>query len=372
MNVNEVRSLFPAVANITYLNTATMALGNILARKAYEKAVEEWTEGKFDWVKADKAGEDCRSIFASIINASPDEIAIVPAVSTSAGVIAAQLGNAKPGENILVADIEFSSNLFPWLSLKNLGYDVRIVKTIDGMISADSFASLADGGSRLIAVSAVQSSNGFKVNLQELRNIADRSGAWLFVDACQAAGAVSIDVKRDGIDFLATASHKFLLGSRGMGYLFVRSKLLEQCRSIFPGWEAAKNQMTSFYGPEMELSDTASKLDTSLSWFSAMAEKESLEIFQQFGIEDILEYNGKLSEYLHNKLSERDKNFKPFPEENRSTILSVPVADPEKIMKRLHEANVVASLRAGRIRFSLHFYNIQEKIDRVVDLLYKN
>jgi selenocysteine lyase/cysteine desulfurase len=369
MNVQEVQSLFPALENITYLNTATMAVGSIPARRAYEKAVEDWANGKFNWTEAEQAGEVSRNIFASIINASPDEIAIIPAVSTAAGVIAAQLGTAKPNENILVADIEFSSNLFPWLSLKNLGYDVRIVKSIDGMIELDSFAQLADGGTRLIAAGAVQSSNGFRINLNELRQIANRSGAWLFIDACQAAGAVSIDVQRDGIDFLASASHKFLLGSRGMGYLFVRRKLLEQCRPIMPGWKAALKPMESFYGPAMELSSTASKLDTSLAWFAALAEKESLGIFKQIGTEAILEYNKNLSEYLHNKLLDRNSSFKPFPTDNRSTILSVPVENHERIMKLLRESNVVASLRAGRIRLSLHFYNTKEDIDKVVDLI---
>ena len=372
MNIEEARSLFPALTNITYFNTATMAVGCIPACKAYEKATADWSNGKFDWVQAEQAGEDCRAIFAAIINASPDEIAIVPAVSTSAGIVAAQLGIAKPNDNILVADIEFSSNLFPWLSLKDLGYDVRIVQSIDGVVSTESFAKLADDNTRLIAASAVQSSNGFRINLPELRQIADRSGAWLFIDACQAAGAVSIDVQRDGIDFLGVASHKFLLGSRGMGYLFVRRKLLEQCRSIFPGWKAARKPMASFYGPSMELSNTASKLDMSLTWFAALAERESLGIFKQVGLEAILEYNKKLSDDLHNKLLEHNTAFKPFATGNRSTILSVPVEDPERVMTLLRDSNIVASLRAGRIRFSLHFYNTEEEIDRVVDLISGN
>lgn len=87
------------------------------------------------------------------------------------------------------------------------------------------------------------------------------------------------------------------------------------------------------------------------------------------GLDAILEYNKNLLERLHRKLMERGTSFKPFPANNRSTILSVPVADPDRTMKLLRESNVVASQRAERVRLSLQFYNNEEEIDRVVDLI---
>src|SRR5262249_52374332 len=149
--------------------------------------------------------------------------------------------------------------------------------TADGA-PAEAYGELGDGGTRLFAVSAVHSATGYRADLAALSRIAARSGAWLFVDACQAAGAVSIDVVRDGVDFLATSSHKFLLGSRGMGYLFVRRQLLDHIRPILPGWKAARKPIESFYGPVMDLSPTASKLDTPLAWFAALAEYAALGI----------------------------------------------------------------------------------------------
>jgi len=246
-----------------------MAVGCLQARRAYERAVADWAGGAFDWKEAEQAGEEARRLFATMIRADAGEVAIVPSVSTAAGTIAVQLGPAKQGDNILVADLEFSSNVFPWLSLRDIGYEVRVIPSTDGMVPSDSYAAHADKQTRLIAVSAVQSSTGYRTNLSEHGHIAHRSGGWLFVDACQAAGAVSVDVRRDDIDFLATASHKFLLGSRGMGYLFVRRELIEGCRPVLPGWKAASKPMESFYGPTMELSRSASRFDTSLTWFAA-------------------------------------------------------------------------------------------------------
>jgi selenocysteine lyase/cysteine desulfurase len=236
-------------------------------------------------------------------------------------------------------------------------------------VSADAYAALADGGTRLIAVSAVHSATGYRADLAALSSVARRSGAWFFVDACQAAGAVPLDVVRDGIDFLATSSHKFLLGARGMGYLFVRRALLDRVRPIFPGWRAGRKPLESFYGPAMDLSSTASKLDASLIWFAALAEQASIGMFRQFGIRALLDRNAMLSQRLHDALAARASAFNPLPERHRSTIVSVPVQDTEAVMTRLRAANVAASVRAGRIRLSVHFYNLESEIDHVAELI---
>jgi cysteine desulfurase / selenocysteine lyase len=367
MDIAGIRELFPGLRDTIYLNTATMAVGCAPAIEAYQRALDRWSAGRFDWMEAERAGEDARGIFAQMIGARRGEVAIVPAVSTAAGLVAANLPPAKRGENIVVAGNEFSSNYFPWLLLQERGYEVR--KVPGDATSADAFAELADGGTRLVAVSAVHSLTGHRADLAALSKVAARSGAWFFVDACQAAGAVPLDVVRDGVDFLAAASHKFLLGSRGMGYLYVRGEILDRIRPVFPGWKAARNPLESFYGPAMDLSPTASRLDTSLNWFAALAERASLGIFREFGIQAMLDRNALLSARLHDALVAHGSALRPSPQRHRSTIVSVPVADTEATMRRLREANVVVSVRGGRIRLAIHFYNLEEEIDRVVQLI---
>jgi selenocysteine lyase/cysteine desulfurase len=369
MDVAEIRALFPGLQDTIYLNTATMGVGCAPAKAAYVSAVERWSAGRFDWMEAERAGEAARAVFAHIVGAHADEVAIVPAVSTAAGIVAANMPLGQAGENILVAADEFSSNYFPWLLLTERGYEVRAVQSTGDGTSADAFGALADGGTRLVAVSAVHSPTGYRTDLAALSQVAARSGAWFFVDACQAAGAVPLDVVRDGVDFLAAASHKFLLGSRGMGYLYVRHQLLDRIRPILPGWKAARKPLESFYGPGMDLSPTASKLDTSLVWFAALAEQAALGIFRQFGIEAVLARNAQLSGRLHEALAARGSAMRPFPLRHRSTIVSVPVTDTEAAMTRLREANVVASVRGGRVRLSVHFYNLEQEIDRVAEIL---
>jgi selenocysteine lyase/cysteine desulfurase len=369
MNVAGIRDLFPGLKATIYLNTATMSVGCTPAREAYECAVDRWSAGQFDWTEAERAGDDARAVFAAIVGARPEEVALVPSVSTAAGIVAANLPPAKRGENVVVAQHEFASNYFPWLLLRERGYEVRAVPSVDDGTPAEAFDEAADGGTRLIAVSAVHSPTGYRTDLAALSRVAARSGAWFFVDACQAAGAVPLDVVRDGIDFLAASGHKFLLGSRGMGYLFVRRAILDGMRPILPGWKAARKPLESFYGPAMDLSPTASKLDTSLAWFPALGDQAALGIFRRFGIETLLDRNARLAQRLNEALVARRPALRLFPQRHRSTIVSVPVGDTDAVMARLRAAHVVASVRAGRIRLSVHFYNLEEELDRVAELL---
>ena len=155
MDLAALRSLFPGLERRVYLNTATMALGSLPVRGAYEHALAEWTAGEFAWPEAEHAPDEARALFPRIVGADPDEIALVPSVSTAAGIVAAQFPPAQPGETVLVGDIEYCSNFYPWQLLAERGYDVRLVAAVDGMLPPEAYAARADGGARLIAVSAV-------------------------------------------------------------------------------------------------------------------------------------------------------------------------------------------------------------------------
>jgi selenocysteine lyase/cysteine desulfurase len=136
-----------------------------------------------------------------------------------------------------------------------------------------------------------------------------------------------------------------------------------------PGWKASRKPVESFYGPAMDLSPTASKLDASLTWFAALAEQAALGIFRRFGVQALLDRNARLSRRLHEALYANVSAFVPFPEQRRSTIVSIPVNDTDAVMTRLRDANVIASVRAGRVRLALHFYNLEDELDQVAELI---
>jgi len=174
------------------------------------------------------------------------------------------------------------------------------------------------------------------------------------------------------VDVLATTDHKFLLNAgRGMGYCFLSRAVQERFTPINAGWRAGADPFASFYGPSMELSQTASRFDSSISWLAAFGNRTSLGIFDQFGSDTIFSRNRDLEELLRGALSDAGWEPVALPAENRSTILRVPLGDlePARVVRDLAEQRVIASARDGALRFSVHLYNHEDDIDRLVAIL---
>lgn len=150
-----MREHFPGAGGVAYLNTASQALGAEPVRAAYREALDAWVLGRFDFDDAERAGHEARALFARMLGADASEIALVPSVSAGAGTVAAQLGDARAGENVVVGAEEYTSNLFSWLLLADRGYEVRLVPFEHGAPTLDGFRERIDARTRLVAVSAV-------------------------------------------------------------------------------------------------------------------------------------------------------------------------------------------------------------------------
>ncbi len=367
MTDSEIAALFAGRDGSIYMNTAAMGLAPAPAAAAFHAAIENWRLGRLDYDAAEAAGEAARAAFARIVNVPADGVAIIPYASAVAGLLAAHLRRLGPGGNVVVGAQEYTSNLFAWKLLEDAGIAVRQVPYQDGTLPADAFAAHADADTRLIAASGIQSASGYRIDIARLRAIADRHGALLYIDAAQHAGAWPLDATALGIDMLAAPSHKFLLGTRGMGYAWIAPALRERLQPIHAGWKAAARPMQSFYGPDMELSPTASRFDMSLAWMNALADRESLAVLERIGMPHVHDRNAALAQHLARRLRAAGIPFADHGAHG-STIFSVAPENPAA-GERLRAAGVVAAIRAGRVRLSLHVHNTIAEIDHVADLL---
>ncbi len=366
---DDVSRYFPNLAGTIYMNTASLAPGCQPAVDALKTAAEDWARGRLDWVEAERAGERARTLFACLVNASVDCVALVPTASAVAGLVAAHLPRRCPeGGNIVVGAEEFTSNLFPWRLLEARGFEIRMLPARHGRVSEEDFAAAVDSGTRLLAVSAVQSATGYYIDLARLRAIADRADALFYVDAAQAVAAVPLDVSALRIDALAAPSHKFLLGTRGMGYGYFAPALRGDLEPLWAGWKAAAEPLASFYGPGMSLSRTASRFDMSLAWINALAERRSMEMLDALGVEKVLAHNAELAMHMRRCLLDARVPFIDHGPEHPSTVFAC-APDVESVAEKLASAGVIASARAGRVRLSLHLYNTAEQVETVVNLM---
>ena len=360
--MEQVRDLFPRASNGIYLNTASMALGNTRGVQAMKEAADRWQQGAFEWQQAEVVLEQLRARVSRLLGTESDNLAFVTGVSGGAGTVAAQLPDGGGTANIVVPARDFSSNFIPWSRLADRGYEVRMVDDLDGELHSDQFAEAIDVDTRLIATSSVQSVSGFKVDLDALKTLAAEANAWLVVDASQAFGSIRVGV--EGIHALFSCSHKWLLGIRGMGYLYVDPRLTETFEPITPGWKATADPSTNFYGPTIELATTAAKLDVSSPWFDPAANLAGIGIIDEIGIDAIEAHNMSLVDHL-----ESAALTVPFEPANRSPIVSLELADQESAIEALNAIGAKASLRGGRLRIGMHLYNTLDEMDAVIEAI---
>jgi len=364
-DVNDARRLFPILSRKAYFNTAAVAPGNTRLRDGLAAFMDLWTEEGLDFVRAEASADRAREILARLLKVSARDVALVPSVSTAAGLVAAQFVSADTGENLIIGAQEYSSNHFPWRQLEARGYDVRQVPFRNGGIEPDLVESLVDGGTRLIAVSSIQTASGHRTDISAIGAIARKVGAWLFVDGSQSVGAVSMDREMEQIDFLATSDHKFLLNAgRGMGYLYVKPDRQGEVLPLSAGWKAGNIPFQSFFGPEMNLSETASRFDNSISWLAAIGDEICLQLMEQIGFDAIFQRNIQLGEDLRSALSASNVDCAPIPAENTSHIVSVPIGyrDPAAIQSSLQDYGVIGSIRDQHVRLAPHFYNNKDDV----------
>ena len=171
---------------------------------------------------------------------------------------------------------------------------------------------------------------------------------------------------------LVAPDHKFLLNAgRGMGYCYLSPAAQARFTPVNAGWRAGSVPLDSFFGPEMNLSATASRFDNSISWLAAIGNQAALTIFDEFGPGTIYARNRELTTKLRAALTSVGWDPVDLPEQNQSTIVSVPLGDaePSRLLSALSGQGIICSARDGNLRLSIHFYNHEDDIERLVTTL---
>jgi selenocysteine lyase/cysteine desulfurase len=328
-----------------YLDTATYGLPPRRTVDAVAAAAQGWRRRE-SWMQWEEDGEACRELFAQLVGAEARDVALVPSVSVAAGLVAASLP-AGPGDNVVLYERDFTSALFPWMGHEAHGVEIRARPL-------EELAEAVDARTALVAVSLVQSADGAVADLEALKE----TGARLFVDATQAAGAVPVSVA--GADYLAAHAYKWLLSPRGIAFLWVRPERLEEIEPWTSGWKARERAYGDYYGLPRDLARDARRLDVSLPWLCVPGARTSLELLHELGVEAVAEHDLALAQAFAERLAVQEPS---------SPIVQVEVGEAQAAVQRLRAAGVACSERAGSIRFCFHLYNDDADVERAVSAL---
>lgn len=370
----QIRSLFPAASNYTYLNSAAVSPIPTPAKEAVISQLDDvsghGTEHFSDWIATKNRA---RALLAAMLNVRPEQIAFMRNTSDGFATVAAGLDWAE-GDNIVSFAGEFPANFYPWRRIRDeLGVELRLAPERDGRIDLDEFCSLIDSNTRLVTISAVQFASGFQADLARISEAAHGVGALFAVDIIQALGAREFDLPGLGVDIASGASHKWLCAPEGCGHLYLSDEARDRISPTLTGWISVETPW------DFEDREQPWKADT-LAWESGTGcsalfygLEQSLKLLTETGLAKIEEYLYGLTDHLCELLAGKDYDIisSRAPGEKSAIVCikhrgGIHCSD---IAAALQQENIVVSPRNDRLRIAPHFYNNLEDIERLVEHL---
>lgn len=373
MNLASYRDEFLITREYAYLNHAAVAPLSCRAAQAIQGLVERAQTVPFDrlMLEIEQVSVEVKERVARLINASrTDEIVAIPNTATGINIAAKSLP-LRAGDNVLVLDGDYPANVYPWLNLAPQGILTKWVPQRNGGLDLEVLEARIDRRTRAIALSSAMFATGFCNDLAAVGEICKRREIFFVVDGIQTLGAFALDVQACGIDFLACAAHKWLLGAPGSGFLYCRHDLLEQLQLGAYVGAMSTVDPTNFLDYNFTLRPCSERFTIGAGNVLGMvAMNASLELLEEVGIEcvsgRVLALTGMAIADLQSRGFRIASSLEP---EHRSGIVIVEVDDPQEACERLLAAKVSASARGRGVRLSPHFYNSEEDVLRLGEAL---
>ncbi len=368
-----VRADFPSVARETYLNSAALHPVGVFAANAMKGVIDHRLlgpgEGRADFNA--KQQEDLKRKFGALINASAKEIAFTANTTDGENIVVMGLDLAKKkGSNIVIDELHFTSSLYMYKEIEKQGVELRIVKHKNWAIDPEDMSKAIDRNTRLVSLALVSNVNGFMHDCKAVSAIAHARGAVVFADIIQAVGALPVDVKALGIDFAASGTYKWLMGERGIGFLYVREDLQG---TVLPTTRYGHRQVSNFNRAQLtwEPLPGAARYETGgIPVVLAAGVSAGIDYVNTLGLPNIRTHAKQLTDRLQTELP--PLGYKPLtPRDSETPTVAFELKDAAATSKALQAAKVVGTVvsNENRIRLAVSVFNTHEDIDRVVAVL---
>jgi selenocysteine lyase/cysteine desulfurase len=392
---------FPILRDLVFLNHAAVAPLSARAAAAVQAYAQQAQTRSYvgaDWYKQ---AHRVKTLAARLLNApgfpttpgtpgtpgSPGSsgngaasIAFIANTSTGLSMVAKGLA-WRPGDNVVISNVEYPANRYPWEDLRRFGVELREVAQLSGgRIDPEDVLEAITDRTRIVALSHVQFASGFRTPLKPISDVAHRVGGYLCVDAIQSAGVIPLDVQAMGIDFLAADGHKWLLSPEGCGILYCRPDLIEDLHPNVVGWMNMVHAM-DYDHYEFTFQCDARRFEPgSYAIPGVLGLGASLELLLEVGIENIWARVLAITDRLCQGLKDRGyRIFSPRDAKGQESSGIVAFSPPpatvratppiERIVADLEQQGIIITVRGGRLRASPHFYNSDAQIDRLIAAL---
>src|SRR3981189_2401818 len=251
---------FPVVERSTYLSICEGTTLSRRVRRAVDEFLDHMMYARETRDVRQQRVESARDKFARLIGAGAADIAMVKNVSEGINAIATAIPWAAGATVGVCAGLEHPNNVLPWLHLRRLGVDLRVVEPVEGAIEPAAMVAAIDDRTRVVSCASVTFAPGLRTDLGAIGRACRSRGILFLVDAVQSAGILSLDVSRDHIDALVVSTAKGLLGMYGCGFLYCRREWAERLTPAYMSRPEAALPPHRY--SEMASLDVAMRVDT--------------------------------------------------------------------------------------------------------------
>ncbi|HKI78752.1 MAG TPA: aminotransferase class V-fold PLP-dependent enzyme [Ignavibacteriaceae bacterium] len=372
MDLSKARSYFPHIKEgIIYFNhAATSPLSTLVT----EKISEYTSERSYKWIdnfpRVGQFAKSTKEDLGQMLNCSPDRIAYTDNTTTGINILARGL-KLERGDRILLNDIEFPANVYPFLNLQKEGIEIDFIKSHDGVVSSEDIIQNIKAKTKVVSISFVQFLTGYKADLEKIGNYCHKNNIIFCVDAIQGLGAFRLDVQKCKIDFLSAGTQKWLMGLQGLAFVYLTEELQNKIDMKYVGWLSVENAWDILDYNLKPLESADRYQNGTITHIGVYALRGALDLFLEFGWEEIEKQVLGNSIYLSEQLNKAGIKtlLSDCSKEFYSGIVSFKHDKSQKLYENLAENKINCAVREGMVRLSPHFYNSKEECDKVAKVI---
>jgi kynureninase len=371
------RREFPVANQRTYLISASLGPLSTRSRRLAEEHLDLWERLGPEELWGDHGLprlQQCREQFATLIGADPDEVAIVPSVSSGLSSIATCI-DFQRRPKIVLSDMDFPTDHYVWRAQERSGAKLDVVASPDGIrIEEEDLIGRIDDQTAVVNTNRVLFESSWLMDLPPVVEAAHAHGSYLLVDDFHGTGVVPIDVHELGIDFLLTGALKWLCGGQGIAFLYCRRQLVEQLEPRVVGWFGTEEPF-QFDRSRLTLRKDARRFETgTYALPQAWTASGGMEIILEVGVDAIRQRNQELTERVIERADEAGLEVRtPRDKSRRGGLVRVHISGGEErvaqVLQALLDRDVVLDKRGEALRISPHFFNNEEDVDHCFEEL---
>jgi selenocysteine lyase/cysteine desulfurase len=369
------RALFPHTGKVAYFNSASYGPFCTPVRDAiYENVEIRMAADRDDSHDAFDTADWLRTAYAKMIGAPKRTVGI--GLNTSFGLNMAAFGlPLKRGDEILVSDIEFPAIVYTWKAAAEArGLKIKFVKSRDRCLDIDALNKAIGKRTRVLSLSYVQFFNGYKNDLATLAEICRKHDLYFVVDGIQGMGVEPLNVVKTGIDIFTSGCQKWMLAPQGCGFFYLSDRVRDTMTPPVMSWLGVdwKMQFSDLFHYNREWIDSARRFE--LGYYVVLnlhGMKAAAQVFQNLGIRNIQQHNhaliDRLAKYIRSNPQYRiTSSMEP---KHRSSIFTFACERVAELHRELLKNKIILVNREGSIRVSVHLFNDESDIDRLIEVL---